>query len=356
MLRVGEVPNTLSCRVGAREGLTLATQNTLGSRKVDLLRVTDWFFPDGLDHHEIFAGVFGVQAVMQSFARRVAGLGRLPKEVRAPRRAERRGVEALVVGAGPSGMAVASALHARGVAVEVVDDALLEGGSLPALFGTAREPFADLEERFSRAKGEVMLRLGTSVVGTYGDDVLVASDEGVELLAPRFLFLAPGAHDGVCLFDGNDKPGVLSARAAGFLLREHALPAKRAVVVELPGAGPFGASIAPVLVDRGVSVERVAGEPVAVSGGEHPTSVRVRTVAGERAFLADVVIVDAPRSPAFELCRALGAPLEHRPEGFFVTEPCIGPSRFATGEVTGTPFSAERFSEQAEKIVSDALS
>jgi len=119
LARVGGVPNVMTCLVPAEEGLVITSQNTLGSREIDLLRVTDWFFPDGMNHHELFAGVPGVQSAMQLFARRVAGLGRLPDEVKLPSHARRRNVDVLVVGCGPAGMAAAVALARKGRKVEV---------------------------------------------------------------------------------------------------------------------------------------------------------------------------------------------------------------------------------------------
>ena len=80
LARVDDTPNIMTCMLAARDGMSVVSQNRLGSRDADLLRMTDWFFPEGLNHHELFAGVPGVQSIMQSFARRVAGLGRLPAE------------------------------------------------------------------------------------------------------------------------------------------------------------------------------------------------------------------------------------------------------------------------------------
>src|SRR5215468_11164556 len=72
LARVKDVANVMTCMVAAEQGTVVRTQNTLGSREVDLLRMTDWFFPKGMNHHELFAGVPGVQQIMQTFARRVA--------------------------------------------------------------------------------------------------------------------------------------------------------------------------------------------------------------------------------------------------------------------------------------------
>ncbi len=204
--------------------MRIETQNVLGSRETDLLRMADWFFPDGMNHHELFAGVPGVQRLMQTFARRVAGLGKLPSRPAPTRTATRRGVDALVVGAGPSGMATALALAKAGRRVEVVEEDLSWGGSLLSLIGRhgtgggrVFEPWRALHSSFREALdgSKLTLRTRTVAAGLYGDDLLVASDAGVEVVTATTLVLATGAHDGVLAFEGNDIPGVLSARAAG---------------------------------------------------------------------------------------------------------------------------------------------
>src|SRR5262245_48442727 len=101
LVRVNEVPNTMACMTPAAEKMVVVSQNRLGSREADLLRMTDWFFPEGMNHHELFAGIPGIQNIMQGFARRVAGLGRLPTRGAPIRRAVRRKVDVVVVGGGP---------------------------------------------------------------------------------------------------------------------------------------------------------------------------------------------------------------------------------------------------------------
>ncbi|MEO7111134.1 MAG: (2Fe-2S)-binding protein, partial [Polyangiaceae bacterium] len=104
LARVDGVPNVMTCRTPAKDGMEIVTQNTLGTHDIDLLRLTDWFFPRGLNHHELFAGVVGVETLMQGFARRVAGLGKLPAHIEEPKKSERRSVDVLVIGSGPAGM------------------------------------------------------------------------------------------------------------------------------------------------------------------------------------------------------------------------------------------------------------
>src|ERR1051325_10226045 len=78
ILRVNGEPNVMTCLVPCRGGERVETQNVLGSRKMDLMQATDWFFPRGIDHHHFLAGVPAASYVVQKIARHVAGLGRLP--------------------------------------------------------------------------------------------------------------------------------------------------------------------------------------------------------------------------------------------------------------------------------------
>lgn len=337
LARVDDEPNVMTCRVPAADGMRIETQNVVGSRETDLLRMSDWFFPDGMNHHELFAGVPGVQRVMQALARRVAGLGRLPTgEVTPPREAHRRQVDALVVGAGPAGMTTAMLLAKRGRRVEVVDDALVWGGSARALPGDAAKPWAELVERFANAvvMGDLRLRERTTAAAVFGEDVLLAGEEGVEVVTPGTLVLATGAHDGVLPFEGNDLPGVLSARAAGWVVTLGVEPGERVVVASADGGGPFGEACAAAL--RGATL--LHGVPVRARGSSRVKEVTVATAAGERTVRCDALLVDAPRAPAYELAAQAGATLVHEDRGFVVQTDQAGRIRsgvYAIGEITG---------------------
>jgi sarcosine oxidase subunit alpha len=350
LARVDDVPNVMTCRVPAEEGTRVETQNVAGTRETDLLRAADWFFPEGMNHHELLAGVPGAGRMMQAMARQIAGLGRLPKEAKAPVPARRRQADVLVVGGGPAGMAAALELGARGRAVEVVDDGLVVGGSLGALAGDARRPWDAVERAFEEAvsRGRVTLRLRTTAAGVYADDVLLAAGGGVEVVTARSLVLAPGAHDGAVAFEGNDLPGVVSARAAGWLHGYGVRLGARVVVAVAPGGGPFGAAFAAARQD----VTRVDGLPGKATG-----RTRVRTVeVNGRELACDLLVVDAPRAPAYELCAQAGAELAHTPYGFVVRTGSGGRIRegvFACGEVAGTAFEPEPL-QGAAKALADA--
>jgi sarcosine oxidase subunit alpha len=354
LARVDDTPNVMTCMVPAEAGTAVVSQNRLGPRETDLLRMTDWFFPDGMNHHELFAGVPGVQNVMQAFARRVAGLGRLPAHVEGPRPAARRSADVVVVGAGPSGMAVAARLAQLGRAVEIIDDQLAPGGGLTALGAAEARAFWPIYASCMDqvASGRIQMRSRTVAGGMYGDDLLVVGPHGAEVLEARALVLACGAHDGALAFEGNDVPGVMSARAAGWLLGRGVVVGKRMVVVTPPGGGPFGASFATAahgLADTTV----VHGEPVRIRGASHVKGVVVREASGkETEHKADAVLVDAARSPAYELAEQVGARLVHEPRGFVVRTDSgrIKDGFYAVGEMAGTPFDAAAIDEESTRL------
>src|SRR5258708_6144962 len=359
LARVNGVPNVMTCRVPATEGMLIETQNVVGSRDVDLFRMADWFFPEGMNHHELFAGVPGVERVMQALARRVAGLGRLPAEAGDPRptEASRREVAVFGVGTGPAGMAAAIELASRGRHVELLDDDLDWGGSLRALPGESGRPWGRMLDAFAAALrvSRVTVRLRTTAAGIYNRDVLVAHEGGVEVVTARTLVLAPGAHDGVIAFEGNDVPGVMRARAACRLLGHGVAPGRRVVVVVTKDSGPFGQACAHAYPTATV----LRGVPVRVRGATRVKNVTVKADEGERQLECDALLVDAPRAPAYELCAQAGAELRHGPTGFTVrTGPSgiVSPGVFAIGEVAGTLFEPGAMTSAAKEMADCAQS
>lgn len=359
LARVDETPNVMTCLVPAEDGMAVVTQNRIGPRDTDLLRMTDWFFPEGMNHHELFAGVPGIQTIMQGFARRVAGLGKLPLEGTPPRKADRRAADVVVVGAGPSGMAVAARLARAGRKVEVIDDQLAPGGGVTALAKEDAASFAAIRSAFDAAvaSGSIRLRSRTTAGAVYGRDLLVAGEEGAEILEPRALVLACGAHDGALAFEGNDVPNVMSARAAGWLLSMGVLVGSQIAVVVPSGGGPFGESFARA-VGSLAKVHVLHGDPLAIRGTNRAKGVRVRTAKSEREVDADAVLVDAPRSPAYELCEQAGAIVVHEQRGFVVRthDGKISDGIWATGEVCGLPLDASAIDAHAALVATQIAS
>jgi sarcosine oxidase subunit alpha len=361
LARVDDEPNIMTCRVPAAEGMRIEAQNVIGSKDTDLLRVADWFFPDGLNHHELFAGVPGLQQVLQGFARRVAGLGKLPGKTLPTRSARRREVDALVVGSGPAGMSAAMALAARGRQVEVVDDDLQWGGSARILRDAGDRAWATVMDAFEAAVGASRLTLCQRVTaaGIYGDDVLLVRDAEadavgrIEIVRARTLVLAPGAHDAALAFEGNDVPAVLSARAGCRLIGQGVTPGAKVVVARVAGGGPFGLAYA-ASDPRALVVE---GTPVRVSGSSRARAVTMATAGGEHRVACDALLIDAPGAPAYELCEQAGGELSHEPRGFVVQTGAGGRVRagvFAIGEATRWSLAAFEALESEARAMADA--
>src|SRR6185437_6612857 len=108
------------------------------------------------------------------------------------------------------------------------------------------------------------------------------------------------------------------------------------------GGGPFGRAYAEEASRSGLksAVTLVRGIPTRARGTSRVKGVTVGEGKGAKTFDADVLLVDAPRAPAYELCEQAGATLVHRPFGFVpqTENGRIRPGFWAVGEVLGTPF------------------
>src|SRR5437588_7386215 len=105
LMRIDGAPSLLACRVLAEEGMICERQNApLGAEK-DIFRAADFLFSEGLDHHHLMTGSRLLGRVALEIARRLAGLGELPAQVREAQPGALRSVKLAVIGAGPAGLA-----------------------------------------------------------------------------------------------------------------------------------------------------------------------------------------------------------------------------------------------------------
>jgi sarcosine oxidase subunit alpha len=336
LARVDGEPNVMTCLRPARGGERIETQNVVGSRRADLLRVTDWFFPDGIDHHHLMAGVPGVQEVMQGFARKLAGLGRLPTEATeaaeaAPAQVGKwLDVDVLVVGGGIAGCTAAAALAAAGKRVALVDDGLSASTAVGAFqTGQHRPPFGQ---------------------------VLVAGPEGGRVVRADALVVAAGAHDTVLEVPNNDLPGVFSARALARVVAAGVLPEGR---VALVGEGFWARALVAMLGEE--ALLRVGEDDlVAIRGTSRVRSVEIRAARKEtRREEVALVAVDGHGAPAFELAAQAGAEvLWQAPIGYVPQRDAEGRAAdgvWVTGECAGMPFVPEALVEDARRVAAAVL-
>jgi hypothetical protein len=80
--------------------------------------------------------------------------------------------------------------------------------------------------------------------------------------------------------------------------------------------------------------------------------VVVREDGRERSIPADLLLVDAPRAPAYELCQQAGAALRHTISGYVpvIERGRIAEATWAIGEATGAPLVVAEFVRAAAEI------
>jgi NADPH-dependent 2,4-dienoyl-CoA reductase/sulfur reductase-like enzyme len=185
--------------------------------------------------------------------------------------------DVLVVGAGPAGLAAASAARRAGASVVLLDAAADVGGQfwrhLPAERPAARESvlhhgwarFTALRDDLTRDPGcEVVTNGQVWMVerrdgGAPRVHVLEGPADGMDrrrrAFEPAALVLATGAAERTLPFPGWDLPGVFTAGAAQALAKSERITVGRNVVVA--GAGPFLLPVATSLLRTGARVKGV---------------------------------------------------------------------------------------------------
>ena len=349
LARVDGVPNVMTCLRPAQGGEVIVSQNVIGSRKADLMRVTDWFFAQGIDHHHLMAGIPGLSDVMQTFARKVAGLGRLPAAVEAVKPARRIEVDVAVVGAGLAGIVIASRLAGAGQRVVLVDDGLTIGGSLHA----SPEHLAETLAAYPIDGVEIHTR--SVAAGFYFGDLLVAAPEGAIVVRPRATVFATGAHDGVLSIPNNDLPGIFSARALARVLHAGIMPDGPVAIV---GEGFWADEVAAALAAH--AMHRFApADVIAAHGTAGVKSLEVRDGATTRKADVGAVALAIRGAPVFELAEQAGAATRFDPEGGYAV--VAGPggrlaeTLWAAGECTGKPFDPAAIRAEAGAVAESVL-
>ncbi|MBK7579140.1 MAG: (2Fe-2S)-binding protein [Myxococcales bacterium] len=307
LARVDGVPNVMTCLRATRGGEVIETQNVLGTRELDALRAADFLFPKGIDHHRLFAGIRGVSAVVQSFARRVAGLGTLPANVEPSRPATRRELEVLVIGGGLAGLSALAALDAR---AWLVDDGPSIGGAARAL---SPERLGELSARATANGGTLAAR--TTAIALYREPerpdgrmhVIALGPEGATLFVPRVVILATGRHEPVPAFGENELPGVYSAHAALALWRAGVTLGKRVAVV---GGGAAADRYAELVAEQTAIVRFEETEVVRARGRSKVSGLVLTGEKSERNERVEAIVLGGRGSPALELAIQAGASAE----------------------------------------------
>jgi sarcosine oxidase subunit alpha len=325
LMQIDGAPSQLACRTRVQEGMNCKRQNAPLGAGTDIFRAADFVFAEGLDHHHLLVNSRFLGLVALEVARRLAGLGELPKAAQPAVPASLRQVKVAVVGAGPAGLAAARAVGAPALLIEREDRI---GGA--ALLGLAEMPGA--------ASGEVLLN--AECVGLYSNDtklpgnalLAVRRADGLLVIAAEKVIVANGAVPQPLAFPGIDRPGVYAARG---LLGLKLLVGEKLVVA---GTGQELRDCAAALRGKGYQVLREASAASKLRAMGNP--VRALEIDGERVR-CDAVAIAAGPAPAHELASSVGAKARWDPAigGFPVQVEADGrtsvPWLFAAGRVAG---------------------
>ena len=332
-------PNLRATQVELYEGLEAHSQNRSPTLGFDLGAVSDLlapFIPAGFYYKTFMWPRAAWRALYEPRIRAAAGLGRSPQRADPDRYAQRFAhCDVLVVGAGPAGLAAATAAAEAGARVIVCDEQAEAGGSLLSEPGDgpaslAGEAAADWLARTLgalAASPRVQLLTRTTAFGYFPHNLVALNQRLSDHLpaAPatlprerqwqvraREVVLATGAIERPLVFPGNDRPGIMLAGAARtFLNRYGVLTGARAVLVtaadeayqtafELQRAGMFIAAIADARsagASRSMTQARAAGIPVLTEATVLGTSGRRRVNAIRLAHLTHGAVSDEQVQP-----------------------------------------------------------
>jgi len=303
---------------------------------------------------------------MLHVARALAGLGVLPSGAPRPRKpAETEQVDAVVVGAGPAGLAAAAALLSAGRTVRVLEREKDVGGAVAAGF-PAGDPV-----RLPAVSPEHLLS-NTSAIGLFTEDstrFVAAVSHGaagpqLRRIEAPVVVVATGGYPALLPFENNDLPGVYAGAAVALLLKRHGVLVGESIACV--GEGPGLHALARALKDAGAEVPRVlqlsgelppdalptarVGTPLRASGLHQVKALTYGARGVEERVACDAVAVALPPSPALELARQGGARVvfSEKWNVFAVEAGADGstgvPGLYAAGNVTGPHSPAESLS------------
>lgn len=295
LVTIDGTPNELADRVRVRQGMQIKTQNAWPSVEFDLMAATGLIVPrlPNMFYYKLFHRPRWLWPLAEQVIRRIAGLGQIDRqaaialEAEAERRYEKRYrfPDVCVVGGGPAGLAAAEAALAAGAQVLLLDDQLELGGhcrySLDPVAGCAQpalNPHSEAEavrQLVAQLKAHPQLEVlsQASAFGLYEGN-LVAAQQGDDLFKIRAgaVVLATGASDRHLVFQNNDLPGIVTARAIARLIGGHRLaPSQNAVVITCHDGGYQSALL---LSGAGTAVQAVIDARPAGAAGPYEQQLR----------------------------------------------------------------------------------
>jgi sarcosine oxidase subunit alpha len=288
------------------------SQNSFPSASIDLLRITDWFFPKHFDHHHLMVRYgSAINSVMQTFARKMAGLGTLPSHATQVRPPQQHTCDVLIVGLGSTGLTLATACAKAGLSVFAADEEPVVGGTTRDSLawkapGVIAAKWADQQLAALQSTG-AQVALETCISATFDDGTIGINPTQAVWIRPTVRVFCNGRHESVSSFENNDLPGIYTERAMaralgwGVALGDHVL---------VCGHDEAHNLLAIALADAGVVVERLEHTErlIEALGSTTVTGAVVRDNETQkiRKISCNAIAIEALKTPAFELAGQAG--------------------------------------------------
>jgi sarcosine oxidase subunit alpha len=318
MVQVGDEPNVRGAHRLVSDGMTVSSQNTWPSLRLDakgVNRLAGRFLTAGF-YYKTFMRPRALWPAYEAVLRRFVNAGSVSPDT-APGRQEKRYAhpDVLVAGGGPAGMAAAVAAARAGASVLLVEEEHRLGGHLR--WGGEAD-LAALGELAARVAAEPGIEVLTNAVtlGRYDGNWIAVLDRGAgdagaaaeRLVKARAktLVVAPGLIERPYVFAGNDLPGVMLSTAVRRLISLYAVkPGERAVVLT---ANADGDAAVADLKRAGVEVAavqdaRLGGDVIAAHGRN---GVRAVELADGTKISCDLLVTAAGWTAPTALLNAAG--------------------------------------------------
>jgi sarcosine oxidase subunit alpha len=274
-MEVNGVPGVPTCTTPLREGMRVGREGfqpfyapllTAGLNTVSL--------PAGF-YYRMFTRPTFMKNLFMKRLRTMAGVGRitldphepLPRQPDSMLASLKAGYDAVVVGAGVSGMSAALAAGDTGARVLLVDEYRIPGGHAlgrqrDSNFATERDALVDR----IRKSDAITRCFNATAYGFYPPGTILLGDRtGMRRVKAASFIFATGAYDLIPLFENNDTPGIFGERGIRLLLeRDDFVPGTRAVVY---GTGGRLDDLTALLQHREIEIAGVVDPGRDESGG-----------------------------------------------------------------------------------------
>lgn len=259
-------PNNRATDTEAIDGLVVHSQNHWPSLDHDVGALNDLLSPmlvAGFYYKTFMWPRTFWDKVYEPKIRAAAGLGVAPTEPDADQYVHRHAhCDVLVIGAGPAGLAAATAASESGLRVMLVDEQAELGGSLlhdihSTIDGVAVGEWLKRTLALLRSHNNVVLLPRTTAFGYYNHNHIALVERVTDHLTappahlPRerlwqvragHVVFATGAHERPLVFADNDRPGIMLAESVRAYINRYAVAPGRRIVFATNGASAYQAA------------------------------------------------------------------------------------------------------------------